>query len=96
MNHNPAIDAIKGLLISLVVIGHILLGSLGDNIIRYLIYSFHMPAFFFVSGYLINIENLKKTSIGELIKKYWDRMLFMWVVAWIIYTAYNIYTVTLV
>ena len=43
---NRSIDAIKGILIFLVVIGHVLPGSLDENVIRYVIYSFHMPAFF--------------------------------------------------
>lgn len=49
---NHLIDAIKGLLILLVIIGHFLPGTLSDNPVRYVIYSFHMPAFFYISGML--------------------------------------------
>lgn len=47
-----------------------------------------MPVFFFVSGYLINIDKLRCLSITQLVMKYWKRMLAMWCVAWIVYTSY--------
>lgn len=53
----PYLDNIKGLLIILVVIGHAIqycLPTYEMNIAFRFIYSFHMPLFFFVSGYLAN------------------------------------------
>lgn len=52
------IDNIKGLLIYLVVLGHILsLDFRGSNLVSAVlysvIYSFHMPCFIFLSGYLV-------------------------------------------
>ena len=52
----PELDYYKGFLIYLVVLGHFLLplkGSPHSLFGRsfYLIYSFHMPAFLFLSGY---------------------------------------------
>lgn len=88
VNRNVSIDTLKGALIFLVVLGHILLGTLDENPLRYLIYSFHMPAFFFISGYLLNIEKLKALSIKDFCAKYWHRMLKMWLLAWCIYTLY--------
>ena len=61
------IDAIKGVAILLVIIGHILQyilysDSFDQNIFFRIIYSFHMPLFMFVSGYVIplshNIQDL--------------------------------------
>ena len=49
---NIFIDFIKGFLILLVILGHFLPGTLSENPARYVIYSFHMPAFFFISGML--------------------------------------------
>ena len=50
------IDRLKGLLIILVVLGHAIQEVLGgkcfDNHLWNIIYSFHMPAFMAVSGYL--------------------------------------------
>lgn len=74
-NRNITIDFIKGLLIYLVVLGHTLSGQymagISTNIeesLRFLIYLFHMPLFFFLSGYLIKTEKLQKKYISEKIK----------------------------
>lgn len=85
---NRSIDTLKGLLILTVVLGHVLLGALDDNPVRYLIYSFHMPVFFFVSGYLLNVEKTKQTPIRDILTKYWRRMLKPWCVAWVVYSLY--------
>lgn len=85
---NRSVDAIKGVLIFTVVLGHILLGTLDNNPVRFLIYSFHMPAFFFISGYLLDKDKLKQTPLKNLCLKYWKRMLKPWMVAWVIYLIY--------
>lgn len=55
------IDNIKGLLIILVVFGHMLLASTKENNeVLTLIYSFHMPAFIFINGLFSKNVNLKK------------------------------------
>lgn len=46
---NLTFDIAKAIAIWLMVIGHLLDGS--SNMLRYVIYSFHMPLFFAVSGY---------------------------------------------
>ena len=50
------LDSLKGWLILLVVLGHAiqyaLMGSCEDNHLWNIIYSFHMPAFMAVSGYV--------------------------------------------
>lgn len=49
-------DALKGVLILLVVLGHSIQNTIGDacyiNHLWNIIYSFHMPAFMAISGYL--------------------------------------------
>jgi fucose 4-O-acetylase-like acetyltransferase len=50
------IDALKGIAILLVVVGHAIQENISDfdnNIIFRIIYSFHMPLFMFISGYVI-------------------------------------------
>lgn len=84
--YNNSIDVIKGILMILVILGHILLGDLDSNIIRFIIYSFHMPVFFFISGYLLNINNIQSFSVKDFVSKYYHRMLKEWGVALIIYT----------
>lgn len=46
------IDSLKGFAILLVVIGHL---NFVSNELNQYIYSFHMPLFFFISGYLLSI-----------------------------------------
>lgn len=64
---NTSVDVAKGGLILLVVIGHFLLGTLDDNFVRYYIYSFHMPMFIFISGFLIKRENYFLVLIKHLL-----------------------------
>ncbi|MCD8365509.1 MAG: acyltransferase family protein [Clostridiales bacterium] len=59
---NYQFDNIKALLIFLVVLGHVFrnLGANGDNYAVYkIIFSFHMPAFLFVSGYFMKYNPKK-------------------------------------
>lgn len=51
------LDAAKGLMIILVVSGHLLQTYENDlNFVFTVIYSFHMPVFFMLSGYLLNTK----------------------------------------
>lgn len=56
MTRDYRIDTIKGLLIILVIMGHIIIELDNANIINHgvmgLIYIFHMPLFILISGYL--------------------------------------------
>ena len=78
---NDSIDFVKGVLIIFVILGHVVLGTISGNLIRGVIYSFHMPLFLFVSGYMINLDRLMSQSFNDLFSKYWDRMLKAWLVA---------------
>lgn len=62
---NRSVDAVKGILIFLVVIGHVLLGTLDENIIRYTIYSFHMPAFFLCQRLPSRYGKISRTGLLE-------------------------------
>lgn len=66
--YKDSIDFVKGILIVLVVLGHILHGTLDETLSRYFIYSFHMPLFIGISGYLVNFENLKNYKKNQLQK----------------------------
>ena len=57
------IDCIKGIGIFLVVLGHIY----KDNYIGQWIYSFHMPLFFMLSGYLMYTKSVDLSGRGEMI-----------------------------
>ncbi|MCC8152533.1 MAG: acyltransferase family protein [Lachnospiraceae bacterium] len=59
---NYQFDNMKALLIFLVVLGHVFrnLGANGDNYVVYkIIFSFHMPAFLFISGYFMKYNPKK-------------------------------------
>lgn len=68
------IDVAKGVAILLVVIGHIvqhnLVGDSAHSIFNF-IYGFHMPLFFFLSGYVASLsrDNLCSSSALSFIKK---------------------------
>lgn len=62
------LDRLKGFLIMLVVLGHIIQCSCqnyDNNIIFRYIYSFHMPLFFFISGFL----NYRDNPILSILKR---------------------------
>ncbi|CAA7599593.1 Acyltransferase family [Acididesulfobacillus acetoxydans] len=54
---NKVLDAVRGLGILLVILGHT---NGRPQLLMKFIYSFHMPLFFFVSGYLFNVEKFRK------------------------------------
>ena len=66
-----SLDIIRGGCILLVVLGHI--PGIPFELKKY-IYSFHIPLFFFVSGYLFNFNKYSRFSYKEFInyklKKY--------------------------
>ncbi|MGV3589344.1 MAG: acyltransferase family protein [Adhaeribacter sp.] len=79
------INLLKGSLIFLVVLGHIIQGKLNESLIRYIIYSFHMPLFIGISGYLFNYFKAGELSLTNLLTKYKIRVLIPWIIAVIIY-----------
>lgn len=62
----PWLDTVKGLGIYLVVFGHLWYTSYFP-VINKAVYSFHMPLFFLISGFVIRNED--RESIGAYIKK---------------------------
>lgn len=83
-----AFDFIKGLLVIFVFMGHIIPGVSRETFPRYVIYSFHMPLFIGISGFLTNIENFNM-SLKKLFDKYWKRMGLPWVIAVICFFIVN-------
>ena len=63
---NDAIDVAKGIGILLVIAGHTLASTYEFSNVEVIIYSFHMPLFFLISGYCYNQE--KYTSFKTFIK----------------------------
>ena len=90
---NVLLDVLKGFAILLVVLGHSvqhnLPGSFNDNVIFRVIYSFHMPLFMFVSGFVSyktfdgSIRKLFK-RFKSLIIPFWSWFLFSFFFYWFI------------
>src|SRR5699024_7820058 len=68
-SRDPAIDNARALLITLVVVGHLLnmISSTSGEVLYLWIYSFHMPAFVAVSGYLSRSFANKPRQLGRLL-----------------------------
>lgn len=69
---NLQLDALKGFAILLVVLGHSIQWHVKDfdnNILFRIIYSFHMPLFMFISGYLA-FGRIKAFDIRYIYKKF--------------------------
>lgn len=69
------LDNVKGILIFLVVFGHIIARSISEDIdifgiSQYLIYSVHMPMFISISGYLSKHHTDKKKILRNYIVPY--------------------------
>jgi fucose 4-O-acetylase-like acetyltransferase len=87
-NRNDWVDYAKAIGIILVVIGHVMRGlvSAGLPVDRYwfslvdsIIYSFHMPLFFFISGLFFS-DSLNKRGPGRLIASKVDSIIYPYIV----------------
>ncbi|MCC8137791.1 MAG: acyltransferase family protein [Clostridiales bacterium] len=59
-------DVARAIAIYFVVVGHVLI-SLNVHVFRFVLF-FHMPLFFFISGYFLN-SSIKKYCFGTFLKK---------------------------
>ncbi len=84
---NPRFDIARGWLIVAVIAGHIVLGSIHSQPLRYAIYSFHMPLFIVLTGYLINVEKLRTQPLWQSAWRYWQRMAVPFIPALLFFTG---------
>ena len=83
-NRDYLFDNYKVFLIFLVVVGHFIGPSVGDNtflrLLKWCIVSFHMPAFIFISGYFSKKEIPVLTSIQRLAIPYiaYEVIYYLW------------------
>ncbi len=90
---NTPIDISKGIGIFLVVLGHVLKTMLPNSSVLYaLIYSFHMPLFFCISGYLAYVTYSNKESTAIILQKTKTILLpfIIWGITYSIYSGNNI------
>lgn len=87
---NRSINVLKGIGIFAVVLGHVIIGLQEEHFLRFFIYSFHMPLFFFISGFLSDPVKCSKLSLFSFLMKYTKRMFLWWFLAWLIYTPLSV------
>ncbi|EPR1413490.1 acyltransferase family protein [Citrobacter koseri] len=77
MTRRTDIDIYRGLGILLVVLGHV---SFLSPSWHKIIYSFHMPAFFILSGYLVNVKNLELKPWIFIIQRFYRLIIPAWTI----------------
>ena len=82
-------DIVRGALLSLVIFGHTFQQSVDHSHLKWMIYAFHMPLFFALTGSLINLEKLRSRSLPELLTYYAKRMGWQWLVATILFALFR-------
>lgn len=76
-NRNVTWDIVKGIAIVLMIIGHAELQD--DNVVKRLIYSFHMPLFFIASGYFFSLKSPQLLLVKD-IKHLLRPLLYMFII----------------
>jgi len=98
---NPFIDSVKGSLIFLVVLGHVVFQSETVYTSRWIsaiiswIWFFHMPAFVFISGYLTNTKKViskQLVSCGHILFTY----ILMQTVLTVVYGPHDLFNYLLI
>ncbi|WP_281699482.1 acyltransferase family protein [Cetobacterium somerae] len=87
MQQIQSINFMKGLLIILVILGHLIPGNLKETLSRYFIYSFHMPLFIGISGYLFNFDKLFLNK-NNFLKSFFKRIIIPYIIANIFYCIF--------
>lgn len=81
-----SIDVAKGLGILIVVLGHILGES--DFFLEKLIFSFHMPLFFILSGFVLKISN-EKQKLNDILRSE-TKLIAAYIFYAVLYIIFNI------
>lgn len=91
------IDAVKGMAILGMVIGHSIQKGPGEQLLYLLIYSFHMPIFFIMSGYttkILNNQSIIFRKMEMLIKKLGFPIIVIVIICTLERTIFHIYRPT--
>ncbi|WP_313804125.1 acyltransferase [Sphingobium sp.] len=85
MGKNPSIDLLKGVLILLVMGGHVMELTGGHDLALWVGSGFRMPLMVGISGYLLNVTRTRGEDAATLLSRYGRRMLLPWLFAGIVY-----------
>ena len=91
MERNLGWDSLKGFLILTVILGHVVPEPLDDSLLRTIIYSFHMPLFIFLSGFLFPLDRALDMNLRGLLNQYKNRVILPWVIAVVVFCGLSIY-----
>jgi fucose 4-O-acetylase-like acetyltransferase len=75
------LDMLKGMLLLFVIIGHFPNIPVEQSYLKAVIYSFHMPLFIIVTGYLFNAEKWSAAPFIDFLRHYLTRLLIPWAIA---------------
>jgi fucose 4-O-acetylase-like acetyltransferase len=84
---STGLDFLKGTLLLFVMLGHFPAVPLEQSYLKQVIYSFHMPVFIIVTGYLFNAEKWSRAPFWDFVRHYALRLLLPWVIASAVYYA---------
>lgn len=87
MGKNPSIDLLKGVLILLVMGGHVMELSGGHDLALWVGSGIRMPLMIGISGYLLNVTRTRDVSAAVLFDRYGRRMLLPWAFACFVYVV---------
>ncbi|HKY82672.1 MAG TPA: acyltransferase [Sphingobium sp.] len=85
MGKNPSIDLLKGVLMLLVMGGHVMELTGTQALALWVGSGFRMPLMIGISGYLLNVARTRADAPGELFSRYGRRMLLPWATATAVY-----------
>jgi acyltransferase len=78
---NSGIDIFRGALVLLVILGHFSELMQRQNLLTWMGFGFRMPLFIGLTGYLFNLERAREMPLPALLRKYYRRLIFPWLVA---------------
>lgn len=91
LERNLGWDSLKGFLILTVILGHVVPEPLDDSLLRTIIYSFHMPLFIFLSGFLFPLDRALDMNLRGMLNQYKNRVILPWVIAVVVFCGLSIY-----
>ena len=78
---NYVIDVVKGALILCVIVGHLFDELVTENSVKWFFYSFHIPVFLGISGFVFNREKAQKQNIIDFAKTAFVNYGLPWLIA---------------
>lgn len=82
------IDSVKGIAILLVLLSH---SMAGQDLFKNWVFAFHMPIFFIICGYIVNLkysDGFKKGQFLDLLSKRWYNLLIPYFLFGLIYVIF--------